>query len=117
MFVVDVINAFPRAKLQIAQSEKVFGIDVVKVVSPHGTLNLVSHPLLEGDKLGNEMLILDMTQVKYRYLQNEKGSRDTHINEYVEPKGRDSREDEYLTEAGLQFGLPKRHGKLTNVIS
>jgi hypothetical protein len=116
-FVVDVINGFPRAKLQISQSEKVFGIDVIKVISPHGTVNLTTHWLLEGDKLGNEMIYLDLSNIAYRYLRNSKGSRDTHIRNEIQPPGRDSRKDEYLSECGLQFGLPATHGKLYNVTS
>jgi hypothetical protein len=113
----DVINGFPRSKLMISQSEKVFGMQIMKVVSQHGTINFVTHWLLEGDKLGNEMLYLDLDQIAYCYLQNKNGSRDTHVNEKVQPRGRDSRQDEWLSECGLRFGLPATHGKLTNVTS
>ncbi|RJQ12078.1 MAG: hypothetical protein C4558_02430 [Dehalococcoidia bacterium] len=113
--VVDVINGFGRSKVQISQSETVFGVDMMRVVSPHGTLNLVTHWRFEGDKLGNEMLVLDLGQIVKRYLANEKGSLDTYIKPNVAGNGEEMKKDEYRTHMGLQFGLPKMHAKLTGV--
>jgi hypothetical protein len=42
------MNGFPRGKLEMRQSEKTFGLRVMQYISPHGTLNLVTHWLLEG---------------------------------------------------------------------
>ena len=112
---VDVLNGFPRGKLEVRQSEKTFGLRVMQYISPHGTLNLVTHWLLEGDTLGGQVWIMDSDVVKYRYLQNKRGSRDTMIRKEIQNNDVDGRKDEYLTEMGMQFGLERRHAKIIGV--
>jgi hypothetical protein len=114
--VVDVLNSFPRGKMQFLQSDKTFGLRIVQYISPHGTLNVATHWLLEGTTLGGQMWIVDTDTMAYRFMKSGKGGqRDTHINEHVEQNGTDGRQDEWLTEAGLQFGLEKRHGIVYNI--
>lgn len=112
---VDVMNGFPRGKLEVRQSEKTFGVRVMQYISPHGTLNLVTHWLLEGATLGGMMWIMDTDVVSYRYLKNKRGSRDTHIRENIQNNDVDGRKDEYLSECGLKFGLEKRHGYIYGI--
>lgn len=112
---VDVLNTFPRGKLEFQQSDKTFGLRIVQYVSPHGTLNVVTHWLLEGATLGGQIWILDTDVVKYRYLQNKRGSRDSAVYKEIQNNDVDGRKDEWRTEAGLQFGLEKRHGKIINI--
>jgi hypothetical protein len=117
--VTDVLNGFPRGKLEVQQHESpdTFGLGVFRYRSPHGTLNIVTHWLLEGDKYANEMFIVDLSNVQYRYLQNQHGSRDTSILKDRQAPDADTQKEEYLSECGLQFGLPRTHAKLTNVTS
>lgn len=111
--VVDILNSFPRGKLETTQSDKTFGLRVMQYVSPHGTLNIVTHYLLEGDTLGGQMWVLDTDVVKYRFLSNKKrGARDSAVRTNIQTNDTDGRKDEWLTEAGLQFGAEKRHGYL-----
>jgi hypothetical protein len=112
---VDVMNGFPRGKLEIQQGEKTFGLRVMQYISPHGTLNLVTHYLLEGSTLGGQIWIMDTDVVTYRYLQNKRGGRDTALHTEIQANDVDGRKDEYLTECGLQFGLEKRHGKVIGI--
>ena len=115
--VVDVLNTFPRGKLEVRQGEKTFGLRVMQYISPHGTLNIVTHWLLEGGTLGGQMWVIDTDVVKWRFLAGANGSRDTHIRKEIQNRNVDGREDEYLTEAGLEFGLEKRHGQIVGVTS
>ena len=112
---IDVINAFARGKVEIQQSEKTFGIRLMQVVSPHGTLSIATHWLLEGTTLGGQLWVVDPECCTYRYLNNKRGSRDTHINREIQAPDVDGRKDEYLTEAGLEFGLEKRHGQFIGI--
>ena len=112
---IDVVNAFARGKVQIMQSEKTFGIRLAQLVSPHGTLNIVTHWLLEGSTLGGQMWVVDPNACKYRYLENKRGSRDTAIFKEIQANDVDGRKDEYRTECGLEFGLEKRHGKIIGI--
>jgi hypothetical protein len=111
----DVIATYARAKVEIRQSERTFGLRVNQVMGQHGTLNLVTHWLLEGATLGGQIWILDTDVMAYRFLSNKRGPRDTHINTNIQNNDVDGRKDEYLTEAGLEFGLEKRHGKIINI--
>lgn len=113
--VVQVLNQFPLGRLQVRSGESTYGLRVFTYYSPFGTLHLVNHWLLEGTELGGHLLVLDMEQVRYRYLQNENGSSDTHVRQNIQQPDTDGRMDEYLTEAGLEFGLEKTHALLTGI--
>jgi hypothetical protein len=117
MLAVDVMQGFPRGKLHVTQSEQTYGLNVMKFVSPHGELRLITHKLFEGTVYSGYIAILDMDQIQYRYLANEHGSRDTHINRDIQENDRDGKKDEYLTEAGLQFGMARAHGLVTGITS
>jgi hypothetical protein len=114
---VDVINGFPRGKLEVIQSDndQTYGVSVMKYRSPHGQMNVVTHNLFEGQKYGGFGVLLDLSKCKKRYLANGEGSRDTHIRENIQPPDQDGRKDEYLTEAGTQVGLEKAHALIQNV--
>jgi len=117
MLIVDIMNTFPRGKVQTQQGETTYGLQVFKYISPHGTVRLITHKLFEGAVYGGKMAILDMDQLKYRFLANKEGSRDTHIERNRQGPGVDGRIDEYLTEAGLQCALPQAHGWVANATS
>lgn len=115
---VDVLNQFPRTKVQvIEQAKSEYGLDVMRYISPHGTLNVVRHWLLEGTKFGGYIAILDLAVVSYRYLGNQHGSSDTQIHRDIQATDVDGKKDEYLTECGLQFGQDKMHALLTGITS
>lgn len=114
---VDVLNSFPRGKVEFVQSEKTYGVRVANYISPHGSLRLVTHWLLEGTTLGGHILVLDMDAVRYRYLANSKGSRDTHVEENIQAPDADTRKDEYRTELGLEFGQSERHSLIYGITS
>lgn len=113
---IDVLNAYARGRLQIQQGEDTYGLAVMRYVSPHGVINLVTHYLLEGAYDG-DILILDLDQIKKRYLANEKGSRDTHNRPNIQENDRDGRKDELLTESGLQFGQERTHARIYGITS
>lgn len=117
---VNVANGFPRARLEVVQgdNDNTYGLSIMKYRSPHGTLSLVTHDLLEGAVYGGHILILDMSQLRKRPMRSYGGgTRDTHINERIETPGQDGRKDEVLTEVGLEFGVEKSHALLTGITS
>jgi hypothetical protein len=113
--VIGVLNAFAMGKLETRQGESTYGLKVTRYLSPWGTIDLVPHPELRGAVYGGYLLILDMEQVKYRYLANEDENRNTHVRENIQAADVDGRKDELLTEAGLQFGQEKRHALVTGI--
>ncbi len=114
---LDVINGYPRGKIVINNEagNQSYGINVTRFVSPQGALNVVPHFLLEGAKFGGYGVILDLSQIKKRYLANDMENRNTKILENIQAPDADTRKDEYLTESGLQFGLEKSHALIVNV--
>lgn len=113
----DVLNSYPRGKLEVQQSEKTFGVRVMRYISPHGDLNVVTHNLLEGSVFGGHIAILDMDQLTYRFLAGENGSRDTKVLTNRQANDEDTRKDEYLTESGLMFGHARTHATITGITS
>lgn len=104
------INQWAVDKLQVEMGEKTFGLAVSKYVSPHGILNIVKHPLLEGFYNGTG-IILDLDNVKYRPLKG----RDTKLETNIQPNDADYFKDQYLTEAGIEVKLPKTHAVIKGV--
>lgn len=112
---LGVVNAFAMGKLETRQGESTYGLKITRYLSPWGTIDIVPHPELRGAVYGGYILILDMDEVKYRYLANEDENRNTHVRPNIHERDRDGRKDELLTEAGLQFGLEKRHALVTGI--
>lgn len=87
-----------------ADMDKTMGLDIMKLVTPHGTLNMVQHPLFTEGYLDLSMA-LDIEEIAYRPLQG----RDTKLHTNIQNNDEDGRRDQYLTEAGLEFKQPKKH--------
>lgn len=112
---VGVLNTYAMSKLQTFDGASSYGLDVRRYVSPHGTVNVVTNYLFEGSVYGGYGVILDLSQVKKRYLANSRGSRDTHVKDGIQPPDAESMKSEYRTEAGLEFGQEKCHALIKGV--
>lgn len=117
MLAVDVLNGYPMGKLEFRQDDTTFGLAIFKFVTPHGVVRLVTHKLFEGAVYGGAIAVLDMDQLKYRFLSNDQGSRDTAILTDRQAPDADTKKSEYLSEIGLQFGQPLSHGAFTGITS
>jgi hypothetical protein len=114
---VSALNKFPASKQQTTNNERTYGMDVTRFTSPFGGINLVYHPMLEGTKYGGYIVVLDMDQVRYRFLGNDSVSRDTKVLPNRQPNDQDGTKSEYLSEVGLEFGLQRTHGVMTGITS
>lgn len=113
---LEVLNQYARSKVVVNdQGTGTYGVNMKSFQSTQGTLDLVTHYLLEGATYGGYLLILDMDNVKYRYLANSAGSRDSHIRENIQAPDADTRKDEWLAEVGIQVGQNKSHALITGV--
>ena len=94
-----------------------YGIDIVKWVTPLGSINLLTHPLFSQEStLTKNMVIFEPENLKYRPLRN----RDTKFFADGMEKNtgwtrRDGLKEEFLTEAGLEYHHPIGWGYLTNL--
>jgi len=88
-----------------------FGHTVTVVNTIFGNLHFVAEPLLRGP-WEDYAIAIDMKNVAYRPLVGNGVSRDTFIETNVQDNGIDGRQDQILTEAGLEISLPETHAIL-----
>ena len=119
--VLSVMNQISAGRLNTTPGEEVYGVRIKTWASAHGDLMIVKHRFLETGAAGGLTtqvgayggygLALDMSNLKYSAL------RDTTLATDIQSPGDDLWQDQYLTEAGLQFQLPAAHGVMTGVNS
>lgn len=112
---LKVINGLYKSK-SVLQSDipmqDTYGMNVVKHVSAFGTLFYKSHPLFtEDDSLRYSAMILDLPNLKYRYMDG----RDTELLKNRQENDADYRKDEMLGEAGLELRFPESFMFIQNV--
>jgi hypothetical protein len=113
---VNVLQGFPRGKLNVLKADgDSYGLKVSQFDHALGTLNVVTHNLLEGATYGGYGIVLDLSLIKARPLANDQGSRDTHIRQQIQAPDADTRKDEILSETSLEFGQEKAHGLISGV--
>jgi hypothetical protein len=61
------------------------------------------------------LVAYDQSNLRYRFLQNSKANRDSHVNTSIQPPDADTRRDEWLTEMGLEVNLEKTAGIVTGI--
>lgn len=108
---VSALNKFPASKQITKNDETTYGMDVTHYTSPFGSIDVVYHRLMEGTKYGGYIIIVDMNEVAYRPLTN----RDTKLQMNRQPNDQDGKKDEFITEAGLRFGLQRTHALITGI--
>lgn len=105
------------ADVNITPTTVAYGIRVLEWITPFGTLFLKTHPLMSHrPALRRDMLILEPQNLRYRYVRN----RDTRF--ISDPRdnrntnnSKDGTEEEYITEAGLEFHHPETMGYLSGL--
>ena len=98
-------------RLDVANIPGNFGHTVTKVNTIFGNLHFVAEPLLRGP-WEDYCVAVDMANVAYRPLAGTGMSRDTFIETNVQNPGIDGRQDQIITEAGLEISLPETHAVL-----
>lgn len=110
--VLTVISTFAKNKLLTSNNDKSYGLSIMEYQSPHGVVKLVRQPIFdESVNTTGHCVVLDMNQLKYRFLQN----RDTSFLDNRQANDIDGQKGEYLTEMGLQFMLERHSAVLKGV--
>ena len=88
--------------LNISNSENKFGLKVITIETPQGSLSLFKHKLMtqEWDDFG---FIIDPSEMVLRVY------RDLTMQDHVETPGTDGREDQWMWDVGLQPKLVEKH--------
>lgn len=109
------INRLARkyGQWQYTTATRAFGINIVDLVTPFGSLTMKTHPLFSHEPTNrNSMLIFEPKNLRYRYITDTtffEDKKDHGHNRY------DAKKEEYLTEAGLEFHFPQGWAWLNNV--
>jgi hypothetical protein len=98
-------------KLDIATVPGAFGHNVTMVNTIFGNLHFVAEPLLRG-MWEDYCVAVDLSNVAYRPLAGNGISRDTYIETNIQAPGTDGRQDQVITEGGLEIQLPETHAIL-----
>ena len=106
---LSTISSWGNHKLRTnSGASKTYGIEVTTYVSPHGTLDIIPHKLLEDGYAGYGYIV-DWDGIWYR------PGRRTELHTNIQQPGEDAFKDEYFTEASFSFALEKAFGKITGV--
>jgi hypothetical protein len=95
--IVSALSYWAKGSLIVTPKDKTYGITVLQYLSPHGTINIVKHPLLTGTTYGGFAFLCKMDNLKYRYLQN----MDTKLLRNRQANDATKETDEYETVCGL----------------
>ena len=98
-------------RLDVDSVPGAFGHTVTMVNTIFGNLHFVAEPLLRGP-WEDYCVAVDLKNVNYRPLVGNGISRDTFIETNVQDNGVDGRQDQVITEAGLEIQLPETHAIL-----
>lgn len=107
-------------QIQIAPAQKVYGMQIREWLTPFGSIYMKTHPLFSFDQTTRHMaLIIEPKELKYRYIDDtmffgEGNNNKSHPAGYGQRRI-DGLNEEWLTEAGLEFGLPQKCGVLNGV--
>ena len=97
--------------LDVTQIPGSFGHTVTKVSTIFGNLHFVAEPLLRGP-WEDFCCAVDMKNIAYRPLAGNGINRDTFVETNIQGNAVDGRQDQIITEAGLEIQLPETHAIL-----
>lgn len=115
--VMQAINGFAKPKLRLVEKTKSYGVTLTQYENAGRNLMLHEHNLMTNDDLNDfsglagKAFIVDIEDLVARYMNG----RFTVHNENIQDNDVDGREDEYLSEVGLELHQEKFHGELTGV--
>ena len=104
--------AMSSGQINLVPGQKTYGMEIREWVTPFGTIYMKTHPLFSYDATTrNMMVILEPKELEYRYIDDtafygENNSK-THSEGYGQRRV-DGTNEEFLTECGLEFGLPQK---------
>ncbi|GAF74783.1 unnamed protein product, partial [marine sediment metagenome] len=95
---------------------KAYGIQVAEWITPFGTINLKTHPLFSYEVTNRySMVIFEPQDIIYRYIDDTTFYSEKSDQQNTGWTRRDGTDEEYLTEAGLEYHHPIGWGYLNGV--
>lgn len=111
--------AMQGGQVNLQPGQKTYGMQIREWLTPFGSIYMKTHPLFSYDATTRNMaVILEPKEITYRYIDDTnfygENSSKTHPEGYGQRRI-DGTNEEYLTEAGLEFGLPQKCAVLNGV--
>lgn len=111
--------AMTSGQINIQPGQKTYGMQIREWLTAFGSIYMKTHPLFSHDATTRNMaIILEPKELGYRYIDDTsfygEASSKTHSEGYGQRRI-DGTNEEYLTECGLEFGLPQKCALLNGV--
>lgn len=111
--------AMTGGQVNLQPAQKVYGMQIREWITPFGSIYMKTHPLFSHDATTrNMMVILEPKEMTYRYIDDTTFYGESSAKKHPEGYGQkriDGTYEEFLTEAGLEFGLPQKCAVLNGV--
>jgi uncharacterized protein DUF5309 len=111
---LNVLNGLTKNKatINVVPLDQTYGYRLYEYGTPNGTLYLYRHPLMCMDPTFMAYgVIIDLPRVRYRYITQ------TTLEQNVQQQGQDARQDQFLTECGLEVHHEYSHAVVKNMSS
>lgn len=105
---VEGIDVWSMGRLTTKEDTKKTGLHIIQYKMAGGTMDILPHPLLEGELEGVGFL-LDMSVLKYKVFD------DTKLKTGIQAPDAEERLDQYITQVGLKLGLLDHHRMISGV--
>jgi len=111
--------AMTGGQINLQPGQKTYGMQIRTWLTPFGTIHMKTHPLFSYDATTRNMgVLLEPKDMTYKYIDDTKFYGETSSKTHPEGYGQrriDGTNEEYLTECGLEFGLPQKCAVLNGV--
>ena len=111
--------AMAGGQVQLLPGAKTYGMQIREWLTPFGSIYMKTHPLFSADvTTRNMMVILEPKELGYRFIDDTSFYGETEAKTHSSGYGQrriDGLNEEYLTECGLEFGLPQKCAVLNGV--
>ena len=99
--------------------QKTYGMKIREWLTPFGSIYMKTHPLFSYDATTRNMgVIIEPKELEYKYIDDTAFYGENSSKSHPEGYGQrriDGTNEEYLTECGLEFGLPQKCAVLNGV--
>jgi hypothetical protein len=109
---LNVLNGMTKNKatINVVPLDQTFGYRLYEYGTPNGTLFLYRHPLMCMDPAFMSYgVVIDLPRIRYRYITQ------TTLEQNVQQNGMDARQDQFITECGLEVHHEYSHAVLKNM--
>lgn len=111
--------AMTGGQVNLQPAQKVYGMQIREWLTPFGSIQMKTHPLFSYDATTRNMgLLLEPKEMQYKYVDDTNFYGESSQKSHPEGYGQrriDGTNEEYLTECGLEFGLPQKCALLNGV--